>query len=216
MKEYSLRRGSVSRWRQRLDEFDDEHRIMLEGGSISQLFLGYPLSFSHPVFIGIIYGLMINLTLILPNAYQGYLDSRQINEILTIWLNESLVILIICAILGGSSTIMSSIFKRPPIRLEKRRRYLFPLPFIGFVIITIAIAFSTPEEIEWIGYLLIILPGPLYIQLSYAPRWRMLDLIDRDLDPFEGMKMTIYLENNNEEIIEKSNTEIETVVEELD
>jgi|TARA_B100001996_G_scaffold382941_1_gene376429 hypothetical protein len=189
---------------------------MLEGGSISQLFLGYPLSFSHPVFIGIIYGLMINLTLILPNAYQGYLDSRQINEILTIWLNESLVILIICAILGGSSTIMSSIFKRPPIRLEKRRRYLFPLPFIGFVIITIAIAFSTPEEIEWIGYLLIILPGPLYIQLSYAPRWRMLDLIDRDLDPFEGMKMTIYLENNNEEIIEKSNTEIETVVEELD
>jgi len=216
VKEYSLRRGSVSRWRQRLDEFDDEHRIMLEGGSISQLFLGYPLSFSHPVFIGIIYGLMINLTLILPNAYQGYLDSRQINEILTIWLNESLVILIICAILGGSSTIMSSIFKRPPIRLEKRRRYLFPLPFIGFVIITIAIAFSTPEEIEWIGYLLIILPGPLYIQLSYAPRWRMLDLIDRDLDPFEGMKMTIYLENNNEEIIEKSNTEIETVVEELD
>lgn len=206
----------MSRWRQRLDEFDDEHRIMLEGGSISQLFLGYPLSFSHPVFIGIIYGLMINLTLILPNAYQGYLDSRQINEILTIWLNESLVILIICAILGGSSTIMSSIFKRPPIRLEKRRRYLFPLPFIGFVIITIAIAFSTPEEIEWIGYLLIILPGPLYIQLSYAPRWRMLDLIDRDLDPFEGMKMTIYLENNNEEIIEKSNTEIETVVEELD
>ncbi len=199
-----------------MDEFDDEHRIMLEGGSISQLFLGYPLSFSHPVFIGIIYGLMINLTLILPNAYQGYLDSRQINEILTIWLNESLVILIICAILGGSSTIMSSIFKRPPIRLEKRRRYLFPLPFIGFVIITIAIAFSTPEEIEWIGYLLIILPGPLYIQLSYAPRWRMLDLIDRDLDPFEGMKMTIYLENNNEEIIEKSNTEIETVVEELD
>jgi len=216
VKEYSLGRGSVSRWRQRLDEFDDEHRIMLEGGSISQLFLGYPLSFSHPVFIGIIYGLMINLTLILPNAYQGYLDSRQINEILTIWLNESLVILIICAILGGSSTIMSSIFKRPPIRLEKRRRYLFPLPFIGFVIITIAIAFSTPEEIEWIGYLLIILPGPLYIQLSYAPRWRMLDLIDRDLDPFEGMKMTIYLENNNEEIIEKSNTEIETVVEELD
>ena len=216
MKEYSLRRGSVSRWRQRLDEFDDEHRIMLEGGSISQLFLGYPLSFSHPLFIGIIYGLMINLTLILPNAYQGYLDSRQINEILTIWLNESLVILIICAILGGSSTIMSSIFKRPPIRLEKRRRYLFPLPFIGFVIITIAIAFSTPEEIEWIGYLLIILPGPLYIQLSYAPRWRILDRIDRDLDPFEGMKMTIYLENNKEEISEKSNTEIEIAVEELE
>jgi len=216
VKEYSLGRGSVSRWRERLDEFDDEHRVMLEGGSISQLFLGYPLSVSHPVFIGIIYGLIINLTLILPNAYQGYLDSREINETLTIWLNEGLVILIICAVLGGSSSIMSSIFKRPPIRLEKRRRYLFPLPFVGFLIITIAIAFSTPVEMEWIGYLLIILPGPLYIQLSYAPRWRILDRIDRDLDPFEGMKMTIYLENNKEEISEKSNTEIEIAVEELE
>ena len=183
----------MSRWRERLQEFDDEHRIMLEGGSISQLFLGYPLTFSHPVFVGIIYGLMINLTLILPNAYEGYINSRGISSMIEIWLNESLIILCICAILGGFSTMMSSIFKRPPIRLEKRRRYLYPLPFLGFLITTISIAFSTPEEIEWFGYLLIILPGPLYVQLSYAPRWRILERIDRDLDPFEGMSMTCLL-----------------------
>ena len=41
----------MSRWRERLDEFDDEHRYMLEGGSISQLFLGQSLSFSHPFFL---------------------------------------------------------------------------------------------------------------------------------------------------------------------
>ena len=206
----------MSRWRERLDEFDEEHRFMLEGGSISQLFLGYPLTFSHPVFVGIIYGLMINLTLILPNAYEGYINSRGISSMIEIWLNESLIILCICAILGGFSTMMSSIFKRPPIRLEKRRRYLYPLPFLGFLITTISIAFSTPEEIEWFGYLLIILPGPLYVQLSYAPRWRILERIDRDLDPFEGMSMTIYEDKKEIKNIENNNAEIENVIEELD
>jgi hypothetical protein len=189
---------------------------MLEGGSISQLFLGYPLTFSHPVFVGIIYGLMINLTLILPNAYEGYINSRGISSVIEIWLNESLIILCICAILGGFSTMMSSIFKRPPIRLEKRRRYLYPLPFLGFLIAMISIAFSTPEEIEWFGYLLIILPGPLYVQLSYAPRWRILERIDRDLDPFEGMSMTIYEDKKEIKNIENNNAEIENVIEELD
>jgi hypothetical protein len=189
---------------------------MLEGGSISQLFLGYPLTFSHPVFVGIIYGLMINLTLILPNAYEGYINSRGISSVIETWLNESLIILCICAILGGFSTMMSSIFKRPPIRLEKRRRYLYPLPFLGFLIATISITFSTPVEIEWFGYLLIILPGPLYVQLSYAPRWRILERIDRDLDPFEGMSMTIYEDKKEIKNIENNNTEIENVIEELD
>ena len=112
--------------------------------------------------------------------------------------------------------MMSSIFKRPPVRLEKRRRYIYPLPFIGFLITTIAISFSTPDSIEWIGYSLIILPGPLYIQLSYAPRWRILERIDRDLDPFEGMSMTIYPDNEKDEIVEKNNIEIENAIEELD
>ena len=206
----------MSRWRERLDEFDEEHRIMLEGGSISRLFLGYPLSFSHPVFIGIIYALMINLTLILPTVYDGYINSRELDYIIEIWLNESLIIIFICGFLGGSSSVMSSIFKRPPVRLEKRRRYIYPLPFIGFLITTIAISFSTPDSIEWIGYSLIILPGPLYIQLSYAPRWRILERIDRDLDPFEGMSMTIYPDNEKDEIVEKNNIQIENAIEELD
>jgi hypothetical protein len=206
----------MSRWRERLDEFDEEHRIMLEGGSISQLFLGYPLSFSHPAFIGIIYALMINLTLILPAAYDGYVNSRELDSIIEMWLNESLIIIFICGFLGGASSLMSSIFKRPPVRLEKRRRYIYPLPFIGFLITTIAIAFSISNTIEWIGYSLIILPGPLYLQLSYAPRWRILERIDRDLDPFEGMSMTIYPDNEKEEIIEKKNIEIENAIEELD
>ncbi len=42
----------VSDWRDRLDELDPDHRHMLEGGSLSQMFLRYPMTVSHPVFVG--------------------------------------------------------------------------------------------------------------------------------------------------------------------
>ena len=57
----------MSKWRERLNDYDDEHRHMLEGGSISQLFLSYSLSFSHPVFVGIVYAIMINLCFARPS-----------------------------------------------------------------------------------------------------------------------------------------------------
>ncbi len=206
----------MSKWRERLNEYDDEHRHMLEGGSISQLFLNYSLSFSNPVFVGIVYGMMINMTLLLPMFYEGNSNSEDSMEILQKWINQSLIILLLCASLGAISTIISSLIRRPPVRLERRRRYLYPLPFIGFLITTITIIFSTPEELKILGYFILIAPGPLYIQISYAPRWRMIERIDRDLDPFEGMKKTIYLDKNNDELSEQNFNELENVIEELD
>ncbi len=206
----------MSKWRERLNEYDDEHRHMLEGGSISQLFLNYSLSFSNPVFVGIVYGMMINMTLLLPMFYEGNSNSEDSMEILQKWINQSLIILLLCASLGAISTIISSLVRRPPVRLERRRRYLYPLPFIGFLITTITIIFSTPEELKILGYFILIAPGPLYIQISYAPRWRMIERIDRDLDPFEGMKKTIYLDKNNDELSEQNFNELENVIEELD
>ena len=46
------------------------------------------------------------------------------------------------------------------------------------------------------GWFLYILPGPLWVHLSYAPRWRIIERIDRGLDPFEGMGKTIYGSNS--------------------
>ena len=206
----------MPKWRDRLNDYDDEHRHMLEGGSISQLFLNYSLSFSHPVFVGIVYAIMINLTLLLPIFYAGSANSEGISGILQRWVNESLMILLLCGSLGAISAIISSLVRRPPVRLERRRRYLYPLPFIGFLITTIAIIFSTPDEFKILGYFILLSPGPLYIQISYAPRWRMIERIDRDLDPFEGMKITIYLENKNDELIEQNYDELENAIEELD
>ena len=206
----------MSKWRERLNEYDDEHRHMLEGGSISQLFLGYSLSFSNPVFVGIIYGLIINMTLLLPIFYEGNTNSENNSDTLQKWINQSIIILLLCASLGAISTIISSLIKRPPVRLEKRRRYLYPLPFIGFLITTTAIIFSTSEELRILGYFILIAPGPIYILISYAPRWRMIERIDRDLDPFEGMKKTIYLEKNNEDLMERNFNDLENAIEELD
>ena len=64
----------VSDWRDRLDELDPDHRHMLEGGSLSRMFLRYPLTVSHPVFVGGFYGLLIGLTLKIPYGYQGIAD----------------------------------------------------------------------------------------------------------------------------------------------
>ena len=201
-------------WRNRLAEFDDEHRNMFEGGSLSQLFLRYPLTVCHPVFVGILYGLLISLPLILPLGYEAYSIEKTLNELLLEWILLTISIIAMCSFLGGFSSLASSIFKRPPIRLENRRRYLFPFPFIGMIIITLTTFYDLESWINSLGLILLIIPGPLYIHLSYAPRWRMLDRIDRELDPFEGMSRTIdKIETINIGI--QSDCEVEEVVSEL-
>ena len=201
-------------WRNRLAEFDEEHRHMFEGGSLSQLFLRYPLTVCHPVFIGSIYGLLISLPLILPLGYEAYSIEKTLNELLFEWIFLMISIITMCSFLGGFSSLASSIFKRPPIRLENRRRYLFPFPFIGMMIITLTTFYDLESWINSLGLIFLIIPGPLYIHLSYAPRWRMLDRIDRGLDPFEGMSRTIdEIKTSNIEI--QSDYEVEEVVSEL-
>ncbi|HIE63180.1 MAG: hypothetical protein CXT72_01245 [Methanobacteriota archaeon] len=201
-------------WRNRLSEFDEEHRHMFEGGSLSQLFLRYPLTVCHPVFVGIIYGLLISLPLILPLGYEAYSIEKTLNELLLEWVLLTISIIAMCSFLGGFSSLASSIFKRPPIRLENRRRYLFPFPFIGMMIITLTTFYDFESWINSLGLIFLIIPGPLYIHLSYAPRWRMLDRIDRGLDPFEGMSRTIdKIKTSNIGI--QSDYEVEEAVSEL-
>jgi hypothetical protein len=171
---------------------------MLEGGSLSQLFLRYPLTICHPIFVGMVYGILASMTLIVPFAYAGWEESTGLQDMVIDWGTISLIFCAMTASLGGFSLLISSLFKRPPVRLENRRRYLFPVPFIGLLLLTWAMIGEAPEFVSSIGWFLAILPGPLYIHLSYAPRWRMLDRIDRGLDPFDGMKITIAPDNSLE------------------
>tara|TARA_B100001939_G_scaffold192245_1_gene165279 strand:+ start:543 stop:1157 length:615 start_codon:yes stop_codon:yes gene_type:complete len=185
-------------WREVLEGLDEDHRIMLEGGSLSQLFLRYPLTICHPIFVGMVYGLLASLTLIVPFAYAGWEDANGLESTIIDWGEISLILCAMTASLGGFSLLISGMFKRPPIRLENRRRYLFPVPFIGLLLLTWAMIGDAPDSVSSVGWFLAILPGPLYIHLSYAPRWRMLDRIDRGLEPFDGMKTTIAPDNSKE------------------
>ncbi len=185
-------------WREVLEGLDQDHRLMLEGGSLSQLFLRYPLTICHPIFVGMVYGILASMTLIVPFAYAGWEDSTGLQDMVVDWGTIGLIFCAMTASLGGFSLLISSLFKRPPVRLENRRRYLFPVPFIGLLLLTWAMIGEAPEFVSSIGWFLAILPGPLYIHLSYAPRWRMLDRIDRGLDPFDGMKITIAPDNSLE------------------
>tara|TARA_B100000029_G_scaffold233199_1_gene230529 strand:- start:11574 stop:12221 length:648 start_codon:yes stop_codon:yes gene_type:complete len=203
----------VTDWRNRLDELDSEHRHMLEGGTLSQLFLRYPLYISHPIFIGSFYGFLVGLTLLLPYAYFGSVDDVPIMESLREWGLQTLMLVTLCSFLGGSSSIIASISKRPPIRLENRRRFLFPFPFIGLAIISVSMMNEIPEYAMFAGWVCFVLPGPLYVHLSYAPRWRIIDRLDRDLQPFEGMIRTID-SPDSEEVIVSDDDELEEVVDE--
>jgi len=203
----------VTDWRDRLEELDSEHRHMLEGGTLSQLFLGYPLSLSHPVFIGSFYGFLVGLTLLLPYAYFGSVDDIPIMESFRNWGMQTLMLITLCSFLGGSSSIIASVSKRPPIRLENRRRFLFPFPFIGLAIISVSMMNEIPDYAMFSGWVCFVLPGPLYIHLSYAPRWRIIDRLDRGLHPFEGMIRTID-KPESEELVANEDDELEEVVKE--
>jgi hypothetical protein len=82
------------------------------------------------------------------------------------------------------------------------------------MIITLTTFYDFESWINSLGLIFLIIPGPLYIHLSYAPRWRMLDRIDRGLDPFEGMSRTIdKIKTSNIGI--QSDYEVEEAVSEL-
>jgi len=55
-----------------------------------------------------------------------------------------------------------------------------------------------------------VFPGPIYVHLSYAPRWRILRLIQKDLDPFKGMSITTYPEDSS--VPEQTDSEMDEAV----
>ena len=210
-----IERASAGRfvsWRDRLDEMDSAHRHMLEGGSLSQMFLRYPLTVSHPVFVGGFYGLLIGLTLLLPYGYIGNSEGQVLEDTMRDWGFQALILITLTAFLGGFSAILASVAKRPPIRLENRRRYLFPFPFVGLAVLSMSMMNEIPELAIWAGWFCFVFPGPFYIHLSYAPRWRILDRLDRGLGPFEGMNRTID-EGPADGVAETEDDDLEEVVE---
>ena len=58
------------------------------------------------------------------------------------------------------------------------------------------------------------LPGPLYVHLSWAPRWRLLCMLDDGKNPFEGLEQLS--DNSTTKFVSKMDTEIESVIDDFE
>ena len=130
-----------------------------------------------------------------------------------LWILHASLLILACLVLGMMSRFMSVIFKRMPV--APWRKILYPMPFAGLGILTLSATdlLTFPPLIPWT---LILLPGPLYVHLSWAPRWRLLCMIEDEVDPFPGMDV----EEKTDEMISKSlsgeDEQLLEVVEEYD
>jgi hypothetical protein len=134
---------------------------------------------SHPANIGGFYGMLVSLAIILPYKFaqsgSGWVSG---------WLFHSALLVAACLVLGLVSSLLVGLFKRFPI--SPPRGILYPMPFIGFALLTIdrTDMMQIPSFISWF---LLLLPGPMYVHLSWAPRWRLLCMIEDGKDPFSEM-----------------------------
>lgn len=90
------------------------------------------------------------------------------------------------------------------------------MPFIGFALFTLIntgllVSNTFTQYASW-GLLMI--PGPLYIHLSWAPRWRLLCMIEDGVNPFQEMPVDEYLNaSENDDEIQTDDSDLIAVVE---
>ena len=202
-------------WRERLEVLPSEQRILVEGGSLSQRFSKRPLTLTHPAIIGGFYGFLVSMALLLPYSYENGWTQDTIRDLAFL----SVLLMLILAITGHFSLIIAQILKRPPISL--RRDLVYPMPFIGLTILSVMLVTGLESEmsedistwVRYIGWILLLTPGPVYVHLSWAPRWRLLCRLEEGLDPFEGempsKSVTGTLENGEDFDMEMAIEDIE-------
>ena len=183
------RRGSVAiggGWREKMAELPAEQREIVQGGTLSQRFSSLPLWASHPSYIGGFYGLLISLALIFPI---GYKTGWSGNTWWITWIFTALLLVFSTSLLGLASRFMVGIFRRPPITVQ--RKLLFITPFLGLFWMSLELTelVSISSAGPWI---LIMLPGPLYVHLTWAPRWRMMAMLDEGENPFPDVEIEKY------------------------
>ena len=92
------------------------------------------------------------------------------------------------------------------------------MPFIGFALITLIHTdlLSNNTYSQYLSWGLLMIPGPLYIHLSWAPRWRLLCMIEDGTSPFAEMPAKQYLREQESDSIESDDTELMEVIEEFE
>lgn len=165
---------------QRVEHLAPHERDTLLGTSLSRRFSKLPLWLSHPANIGAFYALLVSLALLLPYAF-----GATNNEVWGVeWVFHASLLIVACAFTGFLSVMLIAFSKRHPI--APPRYILYPMPFIGLAMLTIdrTELIGLPAVLIW---MLLLLPGPVYVHLSWAPRWRLLCMVEDGKDPFGGV-----------------------------
>ena len=191
-------------WNAVIGSLSENQQETLFGTSLSKLFSILPLWLSLPSNIGGFYGFLVALALILPYRFATDDHYGWTSD----WALHCALLMVACFFLGLCSTIINTIFGRLPI--APPRIILYPMPFVGLALLSIdrTDIISINAYISW---LLILLPGPMYVHLSWAPRWRLLCMIDDGKNPFEDM-LELRDESKDYEIAINNDSEIDAVV----
>lgn len=169
------------RWSEVVSQLRPEDEDLLFGTSLSRRFSRLPLWLSHPANIGMFYGFLISLALIFP--YLLRYDS--LNESFSNWLLFSALFMAACLVLGFGSLILVTFSNRMP--MTPPRVILYPMPFVGIALL--GMDYSNILDVpSGVSLFVLLLPGPAYVHLSWAPRWRLLCMIDEGVNPFDAPK----------------------------
>ena len=192
-------------WQSRVEQLAPQEQEVLLGTSLSKRFASLPLWLSHPANIGAFYGLLVSFALLLPYAFgQKNSDVWGVE-----WVYHTSLLLVACWLLGFCSLLFVKFSKRHPI--APPRQILYPMPFVGLAMLTfdrIELA-SLPSGLMW---LFLLLPGPVYVHLSWAPRHRLLCMLEDGNDPFHGMEAKVETGMEEAETLAGNDTELLEVV----
>ena len=195
-------------WVSTIDSLPENHKETLLGASLSKQFARLPLWLSHPSNIGGFYGFLVALALILPYRFAGEDHFGWMSD----WALHCALLMVACFFLRLCSTLITAISGRFPI--APPRTVLYPMPFIGLALLSINRT-DIVAIYPFLSWTLILLPGPLYVHLSWAPRWRLLCMIDEGKNPFEGQE-TVETEQKLYPETETVDLEIESVVDDFE
>ncbi|MBT61326.1 MAG: hypothetical protein CMA63_07240 [Euryarchaeota archaeon] len=195
---------SSPKWHGRLESLNPKEQDTLLGTSLSRRFTQLPLWLSHPSNISAFYGFLVALALLLPYRF-AQVDDRWFAN----WAFHGTLIMLSCLLLGMVSLVIVGISKRLPV--APPRFLLYPMPFVGLACLTVSGTdlLTVPAGLTWF---LLLLPGPMYVHLSWAPRWRLLCMLDDGVNPFEGMESTVSDIETGAESIAGTDEELLSVV----
>ena len=197
--------GASAVWRDSVSSLDVSQQELLTGGGLSKRFTKLPLWLSHPSNIGAFYGLLVSMALILP-----YYMTEEFW--FPLWLLHASLLVAAVAALGIVSRIINALTKRMPISVN--RKLLYPMPFIGFALFTMIHTdlIVKNDFTQYLSWGLLMIPGPVYIHLSWAPRWRLLCMIEDGGNPFENNPIKEYNIQQETEMASTDDSEIMEVV----